>query len=318
MAKKVLVIEDDVEINELIGEYLSLEEMTYLSAFTGKAGLDMVAREKPDAIVLDLMLPDMNGYQVCEQLSTQRATANIPVIMLTCCNQPEDQLKGLESGALRYMNKPFLPDELINNLRSAFQWKSQLTQRPPRGQIEVTAGQWPHMMHCMNEMFVDLFYRTGLPDVAVNAIRDGFHAFGHIIMNWAEANKRDPHMVIEYRLTAGSWDELALGREPQAIEWLVSELEPGLLAESIVNAQSVSTSWNTVKNNEKFESDMLGAWYQFLAQCGVDRFEKNTRMNYVRLSRTLRKSADESMPMVTMDGARMPTRLLAEAKTADR
>lgn len=314
MAKTVLVVEDDVEINELLGEYLGLEEMTYVAAFKGQDGIDKVDREPPDAVILDLMLPDIDGYTVCKHISSHRATANIPVIMLTCCNSPEDQQKGLESGALRYMNKPFLPDDLINNLRSAFQWKAQLGQRPPRGQIELTAGQWPHMLHCINEMAVDLFNRTELPDAAIGAIRDSFYDFGHWVMKWSDENKRDPHMVIEYRLTNGTWDELAIGKQPEAIEWVVSELDSGILADTVFKSSSVMPSWNALKTKVgEIEQGSLGAWYQFLAKSGVDRFEKDTRLGQVRLSRLLRK-AQESVPVVTIDGARTPTRLLAEAR----
>ncbi len=88
----------------------------------GRDGIEKVDQTPPDAVILDLMLPDIDGYQVCRHIASHRATACIPVIMLTCCNSAEDQLKGLESGALRYMNKPFLPDDLINNFRSAFLW----------------------------------------------------------------------------------------------------------------------------------------------------------------------------------------------------
>lgn len=313
MAKTVLVVEDDVEINELLGEYLALEEMTYVAAFRGKDGMDKVDREPPDAVILDLMLPDVDGFHVCKHIASHRATADIPVIMLTCCNSPEDQQKGLESGALRYMNKPFLPDDLINNLRSAFQWKTQLKQRPPRGQIELTAGQWPHMLHCVNEMAVDLFCRTELPDAAVGAIREGFQGFGHWVKTWSETNKRDPHMVIEYRLTTGTWDELAIGRPPEAIEWVVSELDPGILADTVFKSPTSNSTWAALKTSSQTDQGELGPWYQFLAKSGVDRFEKDTRLGQVRLSRLLRKTQD-GVPLVTIDGARMPTRLLAEAR----
>ena len=123
MATTILVVEDDLEINELIGEYLALESIRYLKATNGTQGLAMAAAEHPDAVILDLMLPDIDGFEVARNLSQHRATHDIPIIVLSCMCQACDREKGYASGALNFMNKPFLPDDLLAAVRGALAWR---------------------------------------------------------------------------------------------------------------------------------------------------------------------------------------------------
>ena len=150
MEHKVLVVEDDQEINELIGEYLGLEHLGAVAALDGKSGLEKAASEHPDAAVVDLMLPDVDGYEVCRQLTSHRSTANMPIIILTCMNQDCDRVKAFASGAFRFLNKPFLPDDLINQLKAAFEWKQNLAARAPRGMVEIHVNQ-PEKNLCRNQ-----------------------------------------------------------------------------------------------------------------------------------------------------------------------
>ena len=93
MSTTVLVVEDDLEINELLGEYLALEGLRYLKAATGQAGIHLAQTQHPDAIILDLMLPDVDGFEVARRLTGQRATYDVPVIILSCLCQDIDKEK---------------------------------------------------------------------------------------------------------------------------------------------------------------------------------------------------------------------------------
>src|SRR4051794_31753877 len=126
MSTTVLVVEDDIEINELLGEYLGLENIRYLQATTGQGGIHQAIEQHPDAIILDLMLPDIDGFEVARTLTTHRATYDIPIVILSCMCQECDREKGFQAGALFYMNKPFLPDDLLTTLRRALEWKENL------------------------------------------------------------------------------------------------------------------------------------------------------------------------------------------------
>lgn len=115
---KVLVIEDEAVIQELIRFNLNKEGYAVLSAEEGLKGLDLARREKPDLILLDLMLPGLDGYEVCKALRADKVTARIPIIILSARNEVIDKVLGLELGADDYMIKPFSPKELLARIKA--------------------------------------------------------------------------------------------------------------------------------------------------------------------------------------------------------
>lgn len=109
----VLVIEDEADVLELVRYHLTKAGFRVLVARDGRAGLAEARAAKPDVIVLDLMLPEMPGEDVCRELKAGGETAAIPVIMLTAKAQPEERVAGFELGADDYVAKPFSPRELV-------------------------------------------------------------------------------------------------------------------------------------------------------------------------------------------------------------
>ena len=114
MPKKILVIDDEPKIVEICQDYLKASGFEVLSASNGLQGLNAARREKPDLIVLDLMMPGMDGLDVCRNL---RREGNTPIIMLTARVEESDKLVGLELGADDYITKPFSPRELVARVR---------------------------------------------------------------------------------------------------------------------------------------------------------------------------------------------------------
>src|SRR6266700_3253993 len=115
MAERILLIEDDARLAEMVSEYLGEAGFRVSIAAAGRAGLERLAREPFDALVLDLMLPDMDGLEVCRQL---RARSDVPLLMLTARGDAADRIVGLEIGADDYLPKPFEPRELLARLRA--------------------------------------------------------------------------------------------------------------------------------------------------------------------------------------------------------
>src|SRR6478609_3198069 len=112
--KKILLIEDNVELRENTGEILILANYEVISAENGKIGVDLAQREKPDLIVCDIMMPELDGYGVLHILSKKPETANIPFIFLTAKTEKSDIRKGMTLGADDYLTKPFDDTELLN------------------------------------------------------------------------------------------------------------------------------------------------------------------------------------------------------------
>lgn len=116
MSKTILVVEDELSIATLLKYNLEQAGFTVLLAHDGKAGLQMALQEGPDLIILDLMLPILDGMEVCKELRSQKK--NIPIIMLTARDDEFDKVLGLELGADDYMTKPFSPREVIARVKA--------------------------------------------------------------------------------------------------------------------------------------------------------------------------------------------------------
>jgi DNA-binding response OmpR family regulator len=116
--KSILIIEDEPHIVMGLRDALEFEGFDVMSAGKGKDGIQLARAESPDAVILDLMLPDMNGYAVCEEL--RRISPFLPIIMLTARSQETDKIRGLDAGADDYVTKPFSVNELIARMRAIF------------------------------------------------------------------------------------------------------------------------------------------------------------------------------------------------------
>ena len=110
MSQKIVVVEDDINIAELLRLYLEKDGFEVLIAHDGGAGLNLAETENPDLVMLDIMLPVMDGWQVCKAI---RKNSKVPIIMLTAKGETEDKVTGLEMGADDYIVKPFEVKELL-------------------------------------------------------------------------------------------------------------------------------------------------------------------------------------------------------------
>jgi two-component system phosphate regulon response regulator PhoB len=114
----ILLIEDEPDVLELLRLNLGKAGYRILVASDGLAGLKLAREENPDAVVLDLMLPEMRGEDVCRELKSSASTADIPVILLTAKALPQERIAGLELGADDYLTKPFSPRELVLRIQA--------------------------------------------------------------------------------------------------------------------------------------------------------------------------------------------------------
>jgi two-component system alkaline phosphatase synthesis response regulator PhoP len=118
MKETILIVEDEKDIVKMLDYNLKKEGYKTLIASDGEDALDAASTKHPDLILLDLMLPGLDGLEVCKELKLERKTAAIPVIMLTAKAQESDKVVGLELGADDYVTKPFSPRELIARVRA--------------------------------------------------------------------------------------------------------------------------------------------------------------------------------------------------------
>ena len=120
----ILAVEDEEDIRELLDFNLTRHGFDVAAVESGEEALESIAKNRPDLVLLDLMLPGMDGFEICKKLKGSDATRDIPVIMLTACGEEADIVTGLELGADDYMTKPFSPRVLIARI------KATLRRRP--------------------------------------------------------------------------------------------------------------------------------------------------------------------------------------------
>lgn len=115
---KILIVDDEPDLAETVRFSLELEGYNVLVATNGEEGLNVARQEKPDLILLDLMLPKLDGYKVCRLLKFDERYKSIPILMLTARTQEKDKILGKETGANEYITKPFDMDELMAKIKS--------------------------------------------------------------------------------------------------------------------------------------------------------------------------------------------------------
>ena len=130
MKEKILIVDDEKDIVKMLDYNLKNEGFRTISASNGEEALDLAKREHPDLIILDLMLPGIDGLDVCKTLKKESKTSNMPIIMLTAKVQESDKVIGLELGADDYVTKPFSPRELVARVKAVLRRAKEKERLP--------------------------------------------------------------------------------------------------------------------------------------------------------------------------------------------
>jgi len=170
-AERVLVVDDDPLMLRLVKTNLDREGFRVYAASKGQDALDIAAAELPDLVILDLMLPDIDGYEVCQRL---RQFSLVPVVMLTARGEQVDKLSGFEVGADDYLTKPFAPAELLARVRAVL-------RRTRMGDAHAHAAE--AVVHC-GDLTVDLVrYRVSVGDQPVRLTPTEFRLLEQLALN---------------------------------------------------------------------------------------------------------------------------------------
>jgi DNA-binding response OmpR family regulator len=128
--ERILIVEDEAAMRRGLEDVLAAEGYRVLTAPDGEKGLDRAINEKPDLVLLDIMMPRLDGYAVCEEL--RRLANRVPILMLTAKGQVEDRVAGLDAGADDYLVKPFSTDELLARVRALLRRMQRQTDAPTK------------------------------------------------------------------------------------------------------------------------------------------------------------------------------------------
>jgi len=142
MPDKVLVIDDSTDIHDLVRVRLGKEHVVIHSAFSGVAGLEAARQIQPDVILLDVDMPDRDGFAVCTDLKSDPLTMEIPIIFLTGADSTDEKIRGLELGATDYVTKPFDPAELRARVRASLRNRYLVELLSKKAMIDGLTGLW--------------------------------------------------------------------------------------------------------------------------------------------------------------------------------
>src|SRR5262245_48949238 len=200
MSRKALVVEDEKELGMLLAEHLRRwgYEPTVLNE--GKPVIPWVHANQPSLILLDLLLPDTDGFSICENLKLDRETNLIPIIMVTALSGQEDKFKGLQVGANRYITKPFTADDLQKAIQDAFAWQEDLKRRGTEGEIRFQLQSDMEFLDELNHLLGSLFLFSGLTQTQVKQLTTAVRELGTNAIEWGHQKQIERIMTVDYHI----------------------------------------------------------------------------------------------------------------------
>jgi CheY-like chemotaxis protein/anti-sigma regulatory factor (Ser/Thr protein kinase) len=200
MERKALIIDDELDLGQLLAEHLRRwgYEPTVLTE--GKNAVEWVRRNRPDLILLDLMLPDVDGYTICETLKLERDTNGIPIVMTTALSGHEDRVRGLTVGADRYLTKPFTADELNEAIQDAVHWQDEIRVHGTEGGVRFHLQSDTKYLEELNHLLGSLFLFSGLTPQQIKQLTTAVRELGTNAIEWGHQKDVDRIVTIDYRI----------------------------------------------------------------------------------------------------------------------
>ncbi|MDG3007988.1 response regulator transcription factor [Paludisphaera mucosa] len=195
-----LIVEDHPEQARLVERILGLRGFNALIAEDGETGLIMAQRRQPDVVLLDLMLPDVNGFDVCRRLRSDRATMLIPVVMLTALDDRQHRMHGFRVGANAYLTKPYGVDELFDAIEAARGWRESMLRQALQGEIHVELDSEITLLKDLNDFLMNVCRTTPLSNDQVMQIRQAVMEMAQNAIEWGNQHRSDRLVEITYRV----------------------------------------------------------------------------------------------------------------------
>jgi DNA-binding response OmpR family regulator len=200
-AGRVLVVEDDPDVCAVLRRILEHEGYRVDCAADGVTAVQRVREERPDAIVLDVMLPGMNGLQVCQELKFHRETNLIPILMLTALSDGETRRKGLWVGANAYLTKPFDAAEMLRTLRRVLEHRRELVDHEVHTRVELCMESDSRLREQLNDLLSQLFLLTPLGEDEVHRIRYAVMEMTENAIEWGNRRRKELTVNVAYELS---------------------------------------------------------------------------------------------------------------------
>ncbi len=200
MGRTALIVEDEKDTGQLLGEHL--RRWGFESTLLGEGGsaIAYVREHRPDVILLDLLLPGMDGFTICENLKLDRETNLIPIIMLTALASPEDRVHGLQVGANRYLTKPFSSTDLHKTIEDVLAWRDDIQKTGTEGEIHFRLQSDTRYLEELNHLLGSLFLFSGLTDTQAKQLTMAVAEMGTNAIEWGHNKQLDLIVTVLYRI----------------------------------------------------------------------------------------------------------------------
>lgn len=200
MMSTALIVEDHPDQAAMVAQVLALRSYKPIVAENGETGLKLAREHRPDVVVLDLMLPDINGFDVCRQLRSDRETMLTPVVMLTALGDAENRVRGFRVGANAYVTKPYGIDTLIDAITAAREWRKSIEQNNIQGEIHVELNSEIVLLQDLNDFLLHLCRGTPFSNDQVLQLRQAVLEMAQNAIEWGNLHQTDRLVKITYRV----------------------------------------------------------------------------------------------------------------------
>jgi DNA-binding response OmpR family regulator len=279
MPRTVLIVDDERDTNEMLAAMVQTRNFKPIQLFSGSQVLGAVREHEPALILLDLMLPDIDGFAVCESLKRNRETNLIPIIMVTALHGAKHRADGVRVGANGYVTKPFVPEQLFAAIDAALAWRQEHENRGITGEIHFDVRSESTYLQQANDMLADLYAHTSLTERQIKDLRQAVMEMGGNAIEWGHRKNADLVLQITYRI------------DPEAVTLIIGDEGPGFDPHKLPHAASEEDPVGhlDVRNELGLREGGFGI---MLARGLVDEFRYNEKGNEVTLIKRFERRAD--------------------------
>lgn len=200
MGSVALIVEDEQRTANLLSEYVRRRGYNPVVLEKGEPAVGWVRQNRPEFILLDLMLPDVNGFSICESLKLDRDTNLIPIIMVTALGGHQDRVHGLQVGANRYLVKPFTGDQLNEAIEEVLTWKTEIQRHGTAGEIHFQLQSDTEYLSELNHLLSSLFLYSGLTEGQVKQFAMAVRELGTNAIEWGHQKQVERIVTVTYRI----------------------------------------------------------------------------------------------------------------------
>jgi len=202
MSAGALIVEDDPDMGLLLVHLVGELGFPATVLQNGKPAVAWAQEHRPRLILLDVMLPDVDGVEICRELKLDRATNLIPIVMVTALAQHEDRIRGLEVGANYYLTKPFTTPQLHAAVGQVLAWRQELERHGTGGEITFRLRSDTHYLEELNHLLASLLLHTSLSEHQARHLMLAVRELGSNAIEWGHQNRSERIVSVTYRIEA--------------------------------------------------------------------------------------------------------------------